>query len=106
MSDLRESEGAEAAVAALAPQFLVRLSAVLRTLRTHDVSNQAFQRQLKDFMAVLSSAMEEEGQDEVALVAVGDYMYLNGIRIKTQASMLPTYHAMMSELERRTLGGI
>lgn len=88
----------------LGPQFLLRLSALLRTARTHDVSNQAFQRQLQEFTALLLRAMENE--EEVALVAVADYFYLNGVRIKAQASLLSVYHVLMAEFERRGLGGV
>ena len=86
------------------PSLLVRLSAMLRTARTYDVSNQMFQRQLQETLAVIMRVLEEE--DEVALVAVSDYFYVNGVRIKAQASLLTVYHALMSEFERRSLGGI
>jgi HD-GYP domain-containing protein (c-di-GMP phosphodiesterase class II) len=90
----------------LGPAFLLRLAAVLRTGRTYDVSNQAFQRQLREFHELLSSSIEQESQDELVLVAVADYFYLNGHRIKAQASLLSVYHWLMGEFERRSLGGI
>jgi HD-GYP domain-containing protein (c-di-GMP phosphodiesterase class II) len=99
-----EPEGAAGAL--LGVRLLVRLNALLRTARTHDVTNQAFQRQLKEFLEVLRQLMEEEQEDEVALVAVADYFYLNGVRIKAQSSMLGIYHSVMVEFERRELGGI
>jgi len=88
----------------LGPPLLVRMSAMLRTARTYDVSNQAFQRQLQDTLAVVLQGLEEE--DELTLVAVADYFYLNGVRIKAQASLLAVYHGLMAEFERRSLGGI
>jgi len=88
----------------LGAQLLVRFSALLRTARTHDVSNQAFRRQLQEFMGVLQQVMEDE--DEVALAAVADYFYLNGVRLKASASLLTTYHALIEEFERRALGGV
>ena len=88
----------------IGPQLLVRYSALLRTARTYDVSNQAFRRQLQDFMDVLLRAMEEE--DEVALAAVADYFYLNGVRLKASAALLTVYHSLIEEFERRSLGGI
>ena len=88
----------------IGPSLLVRLSAMLRTARTYDPSNQMFQRQLQETLAVIMRVLEEE--DEVALVAVSDYFYVNGVRIKAQASLLTVYHALMSEFERRSLGGI
>ena len=93
-----------AALVELGPHLLVRLSALLRTARTYDVSNQAFQRQLQDCLAMIHRGLEEE--EELALVAVADYLYLNGIRIKASAALLGVYHALMSEFERRSLGGL
>jgi HD-GYP domain-containing protein (c-di-GMP phosphodiesterase class II) len=92
------------ALAELGAALLVRLSALLRTARTYDVANQAFQRQLSECHATLQRGLEEE--DEVALVAVADYFYLNGVRIRAQASLLAVYHALMAEFERRSLGGV
>ena len=100
----RPGEGDAELLVSLAPQLLIRLSAVLRTARTHDVSNQAFHHQLQDFQALLLQLLEEE--NEVALVAVADYFYLNGVRIKAQASMLAMYHSLMGEFERRDIGGL
>ncbi len=88
----------------LGPQLLVRLAAMLRTARTYDVTNQAFRRQLEDCLALITRGLDEE--DELALVAVADYFYLNGVRIKAQASLLSVYHSLMTEFERRSLGGL
>jgi len=87
------------------PSVLVRLSAMLRTARTYDVSNQAFQRQLQDLLAILQQIMERE-DSEVALAAVSDHFYLNGVRIRAQASLLPVYHALIGEFERRSIAGL
>jgi HD-GYP domain-containing protein (c-di-GMP phosphodiesterase class II) len=88
----------------LGPQLLLRFSAVIRTAKTHDVSNQAFQRQLQEFLAVTQALLKDE--DDFALVAVADYFYLDGCRIKASASLLPVYHGLLGEFERRALGGI
>jgi HD-GYP domain-containing protein (c-di-GMP phosphodiesterase class II) len=88
------------------PQFLQRLSAMMRTARTYDVTNQAFQRQAREFLDLIRQTIEAEETDEIALLAVGDYFYLNGVRIRAQASLLATYHSLMTEFERRRLGGI
>jgi HD-GYP domain-containing protein (c-di-GMP phosphodiesterase class II) len=88
----------------IGPQLLLRLSAVIRTARTHDVSNRAFQRQLQDLLAVIGLLHADE--DEVVLGAVADYFYLDGRRIKASATLLPVYHALLGEFERRSLGGL
>jgi len=92
------------ALVALGPQLLLRLAAVVRTAKTHDVTNQAFQRQLTDLVAIIHTGLQEE--TELALVVVADYFYLNGVRIKAQASLLAIYHGLMGEFERRSLGGV
>ena len=84
--------------------LLLRLTALLRTARTYDVSNQAFQRQMQEFMAALRAIHEDE--DEAALAVVADYFYLNGVRIKAHASLLGAYHSLMAEFERRQVGGL
>lgn len=96
--------GDGALLAEIGPTLLVRLSAMLRTARTYDATNQAFQRQLHDLLALVQRGLEDES--ELALVSAADYFYLNGVRIKAQASLLGVYHSLMSEFERRSLGGI
>ena len=88
----------------LGASLLTRFSAMLRTARTYDAANQAFQRQLQDLLAVITQLHEHE--DEIALVAVADYFYLNGVRIRARASLLSVYHGMMTEFERRSFGGV
>ena len=97
-------EAADRQAESLGPQILLRLSAVIRTAKTHDVSNQAFQRQLQDFLAVIATMHHDA--DEVVLAAVADYFYLDGRRIKASATLLPVYHGLLGEFERRTIGGL
>ena len=100
------TEEREPAANLMGAQLLVKLNALLRTARTHDVSNQAFQRQLREFLPLVETAIEHEQEDELALLVVADYMYLNGVRIKPQSSLLSIYHGLMGEFERRGLGGL
>jgi HD-GYP domain-containing protein (c-di-GMP phosphodiesterase class II) len=76
----------------------------VRTARTYDVTNQAFQRQLTDCLAVLQKLLEAE--TDVALAASAGYFYLNGARIRASSSLLPVYHSLIQEFERRGLAGI
>lgn len=93
-----------AALAEQGASLLVRLSALLRTARTYDVSNQAFQRQQQEFLGVLRPLLED--QAEVPLVVVADYFYLGGVRIKARSEILGAYHGLLAELERRQIGGL
>src|SRR5262249_4215248 len=97
-----ENDGA--LLAEIGPTLLVRLSAMLRTARTYDSTNQAFQRQLHECFALIERGLEHE--DELALVSAADYFYLNGVRIKAQASLLGIYHSLLGEFEGRALGAV
>jgi HD-GYP domain-containing protein (c-di-GMP phosphodiesterase class II) len=87
----------------IGPQLVVRLHGLLRAARLYSASNEAYQRQLRDLMASVESAMLE---DETTLVAMGEYFYLNGVRVKADASKLSTFHLLFAEFERRALGAI
>jgi HD-GYP domain-containing protein (c-di-GMP phosphodiesterase class II) len=80
------------------------MAALVRTVRTYDVTNQAFQRQLQDCLTVLHKLLELE--PEVTLAASAGYFYLNGVRIRASSSLLTVYHALMQEFERRGLAGL
>ena len=100
----RGAQGDDLHFDALSAQLLLRFSAVVRTAKTHDVSNQAFQRQLHDLLVVAQSLFEYE--NEITLAAVADYFYLDGRRVKASATLLPVYHALLGEFERRAIGGV
>ncbi len=84
--------------------LIQRLVALLRTARTYDVSNMAFQRQMQEFMLVLRRLLDDE--DEVTLVAVADYFYLNGVRVKASTSLMGPYHALLADFDKRQTGGL
>ncbi len=81
-----------------------RLVALMRTARTYDVSNMAFQRQLQEFMGVLRRLLDEE--DEVTLVAVADYFYLNGVRVRATTALMGAYQSLLADFDRRQTGGL
>ena len=100
----RASGGQSALASAIGPQLLIRIAALIRTARTYDVTNQAFQRQLQDCFAVMQKLLEAE--TDLALAASAGYFYLNGARIRASSSLLPVYHSLIQEFERRGLAGI
>ncbi len=102
--DLPRELDESAAIAEQGATLLVRLSALMRTARTYDVSNQAFQRQMAEFMGVLRGLLEDA--DEVALVVVADYFYVNGVRVKARSEILGAYHGLLADFERRRVGGL
>ena len=94
----------EAFLAAIGVPLVIQLTGLLRVARTHDISNQAFQRKLQEFMGLVHKALEDES--ELSLAAVSDYFYLNNVRVRAAASYLAVYHGLLTEFERRAMGGI
>lgn len=86
----------------LGPQLIARLYGVLRGVRLYDSANETLQRQFQDFLAVLSRLMD----DGATLVGMGAYFYLNGVRLKPDASQVALYRALIAEFEGRALGGL
>ena len=87
---------------ALGPVLVARFHGMTRGMRLYDASNQALQTQIRDFLSTLEGLME----DEVTLVGMGDYFYVNGVRLKADASRLAVFRAAMAEFEARGLGGL
>lgn len=88
---------------AAGPELVMRFQGLLRAARLYNSTNQTYQRQLQDFMEIVVAAMQEE---EATLVAMADYFYLNGVRLKAQASKLSSFHVLFAEFECRALGAV
>ncbi len=101
---LADDAGDAQALAEQGGPLIQRLVALMRTARTYDVSNMAFQRQMQELMTVLRRLLDAE--EEVQLVAVGDYFYLNGVRVRATTSIMGPYHALLADFARRQTGGI
>ncbi len=105
MSELTPNERGDAQkLSELGASLVQRIVALMRTARTYDVSNMAFQRQMQEFIGVLRQLLDEE--DEVTLVAVADYFYLNGVRVKVSTALMGPYHTLLADFERRQTGGL
>src|SRR5262245_6675752 len=106
MSDAEHEPGSgESEVLAEQGGLLIqRVVALMRTARTYDVSNMAFQRQLQEFMGVVRRLLDDE--EEVTLVAVADYFYLNGVRVKASTALMGPYHMLLADFQRRQTGGL
>jgi HD-GYP domain-containing protein (c-di-GMP phosphodiesterase class II) len=100
----RGEESQEAFLAAAGVPLVVHFTTLIRTARTHDVANEAFQRKLRELMDVVHRVLEEE--HDLTLAAVSEHFYLNGVRVRATASFLSLYHALLGEFERRGIGGI
>ncbi len=84
------------------PLILQRLHGLLRVLKLYAPSNQTVQTQLRE----LESTFRQLATDEVLLVVLGDYFYLNGIRLRPSSAQTGMFRALTSELTGRGLAGV
>ena len=82
--------------------ILQRLHGLLRVLKLYAPSNQTVQTQLSE----LESTFRQLATDEVLLVVLGDYFYLNGIRLRPSSSQTGMFRALTTELSGRGLAGL
>lgn len=94
--------GGEGRELELGPALVTRFNGVLRGMRLYDASNQTLQTLTRDFLSTLDAIMDEEA----TLVGMGDYFYVNGVRLKADASRLSVFRATMAEFDARGLGGL
>ena len=95
-------EGAGAPERELGPALLSRFNGALRGVRLYGSNSPVLQQLLRDLHETLVAL----GDEEVALIGMGDYFYLNGVRLKALPSQLAMFRIVMSEFEGRALGGL
>jgi len=83
-------------------EVVFRLHGLLRAARLYAPTHQTFQRHLDEMIAVVESGDE----DETSLAGMGEMFYVNGARIRPQASQYPLFQSLLSEFESRALGAI
>lgn len=86
----------------LGTQILTRLHGLLRTARLYDTSNQALRDQIDDMLRLLQQGAE----GELVIVAMGQCFYLNGTRLRAEASQVAMFDALTREFESRRIGGV
>lgn len=86
----------------LGTQILTRLHGLLRSARLYDVTNQALREQIDDMLRLLQHSVD----GELAIVAMGQCFYLNGTRLRAEASQAPMFDALTREFEARRIGGV
>jgi len=100
---MSQDDGDDAAFdRSLGAQLLTRLHGLLRTIRLYDLSNQALRDQLEDMLRLVESANE----GELVIVAMGQCFYLNGTRLRAEASQVAMFDALTQEFEKRQMGGV
>lgn len=82
--------------------ILSRLYAILRGMRLYTATNRALQSHLQELFDSIMELME----DEVSLLGMGEYFYVNGVRLRPDGGQLGLFRAVLTELETRGLGGL
>ena len=82
--------------------MLARLNGVLRGVRMYGSQSATLQQLLRDLLETIEALRE----DEVSLISMGDYFYVNSVRLKAQTSQVALFRALMVEFEDRALGGL
>ncbi len=83
-------------------ELVARLHALLRAGRLYDRNNRSYQQHVEEFAATLHRG----GDEEVTLVCLGDYFYVDGIRLKARPGQLGLFRALRDEFESHGLGAL
>lgn len=86
----------------LGAAIISRLHAVLRGMRLYDAGNRALHAQQQELLDAVLALME----DEVSLLGMGEYFYVNGVRLRADSAQVAVFRAVLGELEARELGGL
>jgi HD-GYP domain-containing protein (c-di-GMP phosphodiesterase class II) len=98
----RQDEDGAAIESQIGPLLVARLHGLFRAVRIYDLANRTVQDQLREVLGLLEQIME----DEVVLVAMGQCFYVNGVRVRAEASQASYFDALTAEFEQRKLGGL
>jgi HD-GYP domain-containing protein (c-di-GMP phosphodiesterase class II) len=82
--------------------LLIRLNGALRGVRMYGSQSATLQQLLRDLLETIEALRD----DEVSLISMGDYFYVNSVRLKAQNSQVALFRALMVEFEERALGGL
>ena len=85
-------------------QILTRLASSVRIGRTYQSENAVFRGQVTGLLATVTPLLEEDG--EVVLVALGEDLYLNGVRIPFRAGNFRFHQAVLEEFKARDIAGL
>ena len=103
MTEPRRRDADEAREMELGFKMVSRLHGLLRSARLYDETNQTYQRQLAEFMELLAGDI---AQDEIALVGMGEYFYINGTRLRANAGQVALFRSLLEEFESRSLAAL
>jgi HD-GYP domain-containing protein (c-di-GMP phosphodiesterase class II) len=82
--------------------IISRLHAVLRGIRLYAAHNRALRAQLQELLDAIHALME----DELSLLGMGEYFYVNGFRLRADGAQAAVFRALLGEFEAREVGGL
>ncbi|GMR24109.1 MAG: HD-GYP domain-containing protein [Acidobacteriota bacterium] len=83
---------------------LQQLAVLLRNSYLHDLSNQVFEEPLAKLERILGHLLQAEGR--FRLERGGEELFANGVRLRMEIRTLHTYKYVLTELQKRDIGGI
>ena len=81
-----------------------QLAVLLRNSYLHDLSNQVFEEPLAKLEKILGHLLQAEGR--FRLERGGEELFANGVRLRMEIRTLHAYKYVLTELQRRDIGGI
>jgi|SRR6185503_15098087 HD-GYP domain-containing protein (c-di-GMP phosphodiesterase class II) len=82
--------------------LVLRLHGVVRSLRLYDPGHAALRAQLEELLRIVG----EMDVDEVSVLGLGGYCYVNGVRLRPEAAHLNVLRGLLEEFGIRGLGGL
>jgi hypothetical protein len=86
----------------LGAAIISRLHAVLRGIRLTRRQQSALRAQLQELLDAINALME----DELSLLGMGEYFYVNGFRLRSDGAQAAVFRALLGEFEVREVGGL
>lgn len=109
-TDLKPSDLQKARTASTAQRvndygrsLLSQLFMLMRTVRTHDMNNKAFDRPVENLVQTVNTLIAIEGK--VVIQAVEGQMYINDYKIKGDKNQMQNMMTLAGEFEAREVGG-
>jgi HD-GYP domain-containing protein (c-di-GMP phosphodiesterase class II) len=102
MGDELTNEGDALRMATLGGIIISRLNGLLRAMRLYTGGNRALLSQQQELLDAVKSMQV----DEVSLLGMGEYFYVNGVRLRPAGSSMSVFRALLAEFEARRVGGL
>ena len=102
MGDELTIEGDALRMATLGGIIISRLNGLLRAMRLYTGGNRALLSQQQELL----DAVKAMQVDEVSLLGMGEYFYVNGVRLRPAGSSMSVFRALLAEFEARRVGGL